>query len=674
VNIKEFLKKHFQLSNLTMIRTSFDSKFMNDLDSSSGKEYLVTSGNGACCTSTISGCNTRKYHGLLIAKQPQIDDNDHVLVSAIDEQVLYGEKTFETGTHYYPGTVHPSGYKYIAEFSGSPVPRWVYKLDDCVLIKELLMPEGESTIMIRYTVENAAQKIQLKIFPYLAFRINHAPGNAGRQINDATETVGNGIALEPFPQYSRLYLQTSVKGQFITAPDWYYNIEYPCEQRRGYDYREDLFVPGHFLINLKKGDKLVLCISTNEVNSKALSNRYTAMLKKKPALEKEIDCLAGAARQFVVKQNNETTIKAGYHWFGTWGRDTFISLPGLLLATGHADEFIDVIKSSLPDMKNGLLPNLGKGKDAIYNSVDTSLWFVWAIQQYAIYNNSQAKLWAEYGKYLAEILEHYKSGTLYNIKMDSDGLIAAGEQGKSLTWMDAVCDGRQATPRMGKAVEVNALWYNAVCFCLEIAKLGGDEAFIARWEGLPQKIQQSFIGAFWDKEKKYLADIVHNSIADWSVRPNQVFALSMPYSPVPEYSRRSILDVVKNELLTQKGLRTLSPADQDYKGLCEGAQEIRDLAYHQGTIWPWLLGHYVEACINEYGISAIDEIEKIRDDYYALIGDPCLYTVPEIYNGDYPFKPVGAVAQAWSVAEILRIDYLLEKLKQSKEAYRAAMA
>jgi len=656
-----------------MVRSFFDKEFMNDPEKPFTKEYLLTSGSGAYSASTIAGCNTRKYHGLFIAPQPQIDDNDHVIISAIDEKIIYKQTTYEISTHKYPGTVYPEGYKFINEFFGSPVPKWVYYLDDCVLTKEIMAPENEDAVLIRYVVESATGKIQLNLSPFLSFRKVHELKRANLTANKKYNVISNGIQVQLYPEYAHACIQTSMRAEFIPAPDWYYNIEYSGEQKRGYDFCEDLFVPGYFSLNLKKGDKVVVYAGLEECNSKVLSTRYTNALKKKPVLHTEKDCLTHAAKQFIIKNDDGVKIKAGYYWFGSWGRDTFLSLPGLLLVTGHVQEFREVIKSSLTDLKNGLLPNIGRGGNAVYNSVDASLWFIWAIQQYATFTKTHSKIWGEYGRYLTEILENYKTGTLYNIKMESDGLIYAGQDGVALTWMDAVVNGKPVTPRTGKAVEINALWYNAICFCIEVAQLAGDNDFTAKWESYPAVVRQSFITVFSDKNKTYLADCVYNGVTDWSIRPNQVIALSMPYSPVPQYLRRSILAVIKEELLTPRGLRTLSAEDEKYKGKCEGSQAERDLAYHQGTVWPWLLGHFGEAYMSEYGSAGVPEIEKIHNDCKAMIEDPCLYTIPEIYNGDYPHQPVGAVAQAWSVAELLRIDYLLAKNTKNEAVYKISV-
>jgi predicted glycogen debranching enzyme len=645
----------------------FDKEYMNDPEKSFYLEYLLTSGSGAYASSTISGCNTRKYHALLAVRQPHLDGNDHVIVSAMDEEVTLKGQSFALGTHMYPGAIHPSGYKFIDEFNGSPVPRWTYKLGDCIITKEILMPDNEDVLLMKYSVERSPEKIQLSFRPFLAFRNAHGINKANSFVHQCIQEVNNGISVQLNSDYVGAYIQTSQRAEFTAAPGWYYNFEYPLEYSRGHEYHEDLFMPGQFKVTLKEGDKFIISLGIKEAQTKTLSLRFANAYKKKPQLATAKDCLAHAARQFIVKQNDEVSIKAGYHWFGFWGRDKFISLPGLLLVTGHQKEFEKVIKSSLPELKNGMFPNVGTGEHAIYNTVDSSLWFIWAMQQYSAVTNAPTKVWRDYRNYFIEILQNYRDGTGYNIKMGRDGLISAGQKGVALTWMDAVIDGFAITPRIGKPVEINALWYNAVCFCLEIARGAGDNDFVKKWENLPNLIQQSFIATFWSEEKQYLADVAYDNTTDWSIRPNQVFAISLAYSPVLKQMKRPILNIVRDELLTSKGLRTLSPRDSEYRPCCEGDQYTRDHAYHQGTIWPWLLGHYADACLNTLGADGYDEVERVHKSCISMIGDICLYTIPEIYNAEYPHRPTGAVAQAWSVAEALRIEYLLKKYSDMKK-------
>jgi len=644
-----------------MRNTTFNHEFMSELNDAESREFLLTSGTGAYSSSTICGCNMRKYHGVFVCRQPAVNAEDHVLISTIDEDIIYKENSFETGTHRYPGVIHPSGFRYISEFGANPLPKWIYVFDDCVMSKEYLMPHGENVLMVRYEVLEATEKLELNISPFAAFRCVHDLRRAGFVDNKRINLVENGVEINVFQEYDKVFMQTSVPSEFIVAPDWYYNIEYPTEQQRGYPFSEDLFVPGHFNLMLKKGDQFVLQIGLEARDTKTLAAKFTDALKSVPDIETNEECIKYASQQFIIEDGDDTFIKAGYHWFGCWGRDTFISMPGLLLTQGETRQYLNILRSSVKDLKNGLLPNVGRGENAAYNSADASLWFVWAVQQYTMEYGKEANIWKEFGPALKEILESYKNGTSYNIHMDGDGLITAGHPGVALTWMDAIVNGMPVTPRNGKAVDINAMWYNAICYCLHLANVAGDTDFIAQWQSLPAKIAGSFVAAFWNEEKNYLADCVLNGEADWSMRPNQVFALSMPFSPVTEEIAKSVLNKVESNLLTSKGLRTLSQQDPKYKGICEGSQENRDNAYHQGTVWPWLLGHFTEAYVRFYGEERYEFVYSLFGEACDMFGDACLNTVPEIYDGDYPHKAAGAVAQAWSVGEISRMEAILKK-------------
>lgn len=624
-----------------------------------GKEYLLTNSTGAYCMSSVSGCNTRKYHGLLVAPQPGLDDADHVLVSAIDEIAEVGGEAYSLATHKYPGTVYPEGYRLIDNFSCGSTAVWVYRLGDCSLTKEIMMPEKKRAVIIKYSVSNAGE-VALKISPWLAFRNAHQLQKANSFADGTVQLTGGNYIVRPYIDYAPLYITASGKMEFAPCPDWYYNAEYTQERERGYEYHEDLFVPGFFTVNLNSKRNFTLYIGLEEC-TRPLAAQFRTIRKQKP-ITTGLDSLAHAATQFVVMHDGAARIRAGYPWFGAWGRDTFISLPGLFLTNGKTKEFLHIINTMAPDLKNGLLPNTGSGSYAAYNSVDTSLWFIWAMQQYTTLQKNGKKVWKEYGACFIEILDKYSNGTLFNIRMENDGLVSAGEDGYALTWMDAVINGRPVTPRAGKAVEVNALWYNAVCFCLEIARLAGDAEFVNKWAQYPEKIRDSFTRAFTAADRKHLADYVDGGVQDWSVRPNQALAISMPYSPVPAHLKQPVLETVKEHLLTPRGLRTLSPADISYKGQCEGDQETRDRAYHQGTAWPWLLGHYAQAHYNLSGVNSFGVVSEICGYFLEMIGEACLHTIPEIYNGSYPHKSVGAPAQAWSVAEALRTEWLLKEM------------
>jgi predicted glycogen debranching enzyme len=431
------------------------------------------------------------------------------------------------------------------------------------------------------------------------------------------------------------------------------------EMERGYDYKEDLFVPGYFELTMRKGESLVFSASTRETNPAALKRKYTTELARRIPRTSFYHCLANSAQQFIVKNEKKTEVIAGFPWFGTWGRDTFISLPGLTLALDNKTDFIAVMDTMSKRLKNGLFPNTGSDIHPAYNSVDAPLFFIWALQQYSHYDG-ETDLWKKYGKAIQNILNNYRNGTLYNIKMQENGLIYAGQPGVALTWMDAVVHGFPVTPRTGMPVEINALWYNAVLFSMEIAGKSGDLKYCQEWGPVANLTGVSFIQTFWDAGRQYLADYVDGNFKDLTVRPNQVIAASMEYTPLTKDMIKTILDIVEAELLTLRGLRTLSPTNENYKGVYRGNQEERDLAYHQGTVWPWLLQHFAEAYLKIHKKSGLSLIRKLYEGFEEVMTEHGIGSVSEIYDGDPPHQARGAVSQAWSVAALLRIRKLME--------------
>jgi len=466
--------------------------------------------------------------------------------------------------------------------------------------------------------------------------------------------------------YSNLLMQFSKKAGYTHVPDWYYNIEYDQEMERGYDYQEDLFVPGFFEVSVKKGESIYFTAGLEEISPATLEQLFQSEINRRTPRNSFENCLINAAQQLIVKNGEKTEIVAGYPWFGRWGRDTFISLPGLTLVKGDYKTCRDVINTMLSELNGPLFPNIGEGKNAAYNSADAPLWFFWALQQYAMFTNTVDKIWEEFGEKLKMILHGFKEGTMYNIKMHENYLIYAGESGKAVTWMDAVVDGRPVTPRTGFAVEINALWYNAVMFALEAARFKEDNAFLYEWSPIANQIPANFKTMFWSKEIGYLADYVYGDYRDFSVRPNQIFATSLPYHPVSEKIRQLIIDTVKRKLLTPRGLRSLTPRHPDYKGIYYGNQKERDEAYHQGTVWPWLLGHFAEGYLKIYKKSGVDYIRSIYKDFEPALAEAGIGTISEVYDGDPPHRAGGAISQAWSVAELLRIGWLIKKYESGQ--------
>ncbi len=475
--------------------------------------------------------------------------------------------------------------------------------------------------------------------------------------------ISNGIKTRLYDGYPYLYMQFSKEVQFVPTPDWYYNVEYLEEQRRGYEFKEDLFVPGSFKLTARKGESIIFSASTSDANPLTLKRKYTAEFNKRIIRDSFKNCLINAAQQFIVRKERKTEIISGFHWFNTSSRDTFISLPGLTLPTKDKKTFKAVADSMVSKMNNGLFPDIGPDDGMEYNSVDASLWFIWALQQYCIRTNDRGFVWKNYSKAIKTILRKYKDGTLHNIRMMDNGLIYAGEQGVELTWMNAVVEGKPVTPRTGCAVEVNALWYNAIVFSIELANKANDQTFVKKWESLVSKIRCSFLNAFWDEEKKYLADYVNGELKDWRVRPNQVIATSVPNSPLTDEMSKSILEVVRKDLLTPRGLRTLAPRNPDYKGKYEGDQEKRDLAYHQGTVWPWLIGHFCEGYLKLYKKAGLSFVKTIIKDFEPTMSEHGIGTISEIYDGDPPHSPNGAISSAKSVAALLTIFDRAEEME-----------
>ena len=640
----------------------FDKNELVNLEYSLSKEIIRSNRAGAYASLTIIGCNTRKYHGLLICPIEEMDGEKHVLLSSLDETIIEKGKEFNLGIHKYEGDNYlPKGHKYVIDFEAEIVAKTTYGVGSVVLVKESLLVEKEQQMLLRYALQEAPDAIKIRFRPFLAFRNHHALSKANLYINTKVKQVKNGIMSKLYEGYPGLYMQFSKKPEFVHVPDWYYNIEYMKEMERGYDYKEDLFVPGYFEISLKKGEVVIFSASTSESNPVTYKKKFTAELGNRLPRTGYYNCLANSAQQFIVYKNSKTEVIAGFPWFDTWGRDTFIALPGLTIAIRNPDSFEAVMDTMVKRLKDGLFPNTGSEKDPAYNSIDASLWFIWALQQLQVYDPT-FDIWTKYGIYIKDILKHYREGTLHNIKMNDNGLIYGGVEGKALTWMDAVVNGVPVTPRIGYPVEVNALWYNGVMFSLELAKTAGDKDFVKEWQDIPEKAAASFISIFWDEEKGYLADYVHDDFKDMSVRPNMVIAAAMTLSPLTSEMKKSILDVVESELLTPRGLRTLSPKNPNYKGVYEGNQEQRDLAYHQGTAWPWLLEHFCKAYLDIHKLSGLAFVKGLYQGFEEEMSVHGIGSVSEVYNGDPPHRGRGAISQAWSVAALLRIRRMIKNL------------
>jgi len=638
----------------------FEKNQIVNLEYSLSREIIRTNRAGSYASTTIVECNTRKYHGLLICPVDSLGGGRYLLLSSLDVTVVNNDKSFNIGIRKFKGDqFNPKGHKYIEEVETETIPTRIYRVGNVLLKLERLLVHYEEQLLVRYTILDASEPMKLQIRPFLAFRSIHELTHANMAANTKIENIRNGIKSKMYEGFPDLHMQFSKKAEFIHVPDWYRGVEYIEEQKRGYDYSEDLFTPGFFEIETKKGDVIVFSASTKEENSQEFNKKFTETVKGKIPRDSFLNCLRNAAQQFIEKRGDDTLIIAGYPWFGSWGRDTFISLPGLALARHKLKLFDAVLDTQVRKMKDGLFPNMGTGGNYAFNSVDAPLWFFWALQQFVM--NGGKDCCKKYGMAAKSVLNAYRYGTAYNIRMRDDGLIYSDAPGKALTWMDAVVYGGPVTPRNGYAVEINALWYNAVCFAMEMAKVENDKIFIEEFGYLPELIKKSFLEIFWDEKAGYLADYVNDKEGkNMFVRPNMVIAVSLPYSMLDKEQMKKILDVADKVLVTPRGLRTLSPGNKFYKGIYYGTQEERDKAYHQGTVWPWLLGPFCEGWLKVYGKQGVNKVRKLIYGLEEVMSEHGITTLSEIYDGDPPHAPRGAISQAWSVGEVLRIIDLLE--------------
>jgi len=645
---------------------NFDKSELINLEYSLDREMLRSNRAGSYASTSIIACNTRKYHGLLVCPMEHLDGDKHVLLSTIDCTIIQDKSEFNLGIHKYQGDNYtPKGHKYVQDFQADNVFKIFYRVGGVRMVRESLLVEKEQQILVRYTLLEADKATRLKFTPFLAFRNMHGLSKANLHANTKVRAIPNGIKSKLYDGYPYLNMQFSKEVEFVATPDWYYNIEYLQEQHRGYDYKEDLFVPGFFELTAKKGESIIFSASTKPTAPAALKRKFTAEINKRIVRNSFRNCLVNAAEQFFVRKERKTEIISGFHWFNTSSRDTFISLPGLTLPLKDKKTFKAVLDSMVSRVKDGLFPDVGPDDGLEYNSVDAPLWFIWALQKYFNKTRDSGFVWKNYGKVIKTILNNFKEGTSHHIKMIDNGLIYAGEQGIALTWMNALVNGKPVINRTGCPVEVNALWYNAIVFSLEMARKSNDLPFIKKWGSLKETVGTSFIDTFWNKEKKYLADYVDGEFKDWCMRPNQVIATSLSYSPLSEEMKKSILEVVRRELLTSRGLRTLGPSHPEYVGKYEGNPEKRDNAYHQGTVWPWLIEHFCEGYLNLYKRSGLSFVKNIIKDFEPTMNEHGIGTISEIYDGDPPHLPRGAISSAKSIAALLTIIEKTEELERT---------
>ena len=634
---------------------------MTNLEETLPKELLRTNRSGAYACSSILDCNTRKYHGLLVLPIPEIDDDNHVLLSALDVSVVQHGAVFNLGVHKYRGnTYSPNGHKYIREFNCDKVPTTLYRVGGVLLKKEVVFQHFEDRILIRYTLEDAHSATTLRFKPFLAFRsvreYTHENTVASREYHE----VENGIKTCMYAGYPDLFMQFSKKNTFVFEPNWYRGLEYPKEQERGYDANEDLYVPGYFEMNIKKGESIVFSASIKEFTTKGLCQLFEDEVNERSPRDNFFHCLVNASHQFHISEGNgDEYILAGYPWFKCRARDTFVALPGLTLAIEEESYFEAVMRTAERGLREFMDDKPLTVNIAEIEQPDVLLWAVWAIQQYGRETGKERCI-EKYGQLVKDIIIYIRSNKHPNLILDDNGLIRTNGKDKAVTWMNSTINGKPAVPRSGYIVEFNALWYNALKFAATIATDMGEPHETENLEAMAALCKKSFVDTFLN-EYGYLYDFVDGNMVDWSVRPNMIFAVALDYSPLELNQKKSVLDVCTRELLTPKGLRTLSPKSGGYNPMYVGSQLQRDYAYHQGTAWPWLGGFYMEACLKLYKRTRLSFIERQMVGYEDEMFYHCLGTIPELFDGNPPFHGRGAISFAMNVGEILRTLELLEK-------------
>lgn len=641
----------------------FDKNLLINLEQSLRLEVLRTNQSGAYHCTTIVGANTRKQHGLLVIPVPEIDDNSHVLLSSLDETVIQHGAPFNLGLHRYSGGVYsPNGHKYIREYDCERVPTHTFRVGGVILKREKIFITNENRILIRYTLVDAHSKTTLQFRPFLAFRNANDLCVENQVASREYKEVSNGISTCMYEGYPELFMQVNHKPKFVFDPHWYKGIEYIKDQERGIPYTEDLYVPGYFEVDMKKGDTIIFSAGVSEVNTRMLSKMYEDEIKTRTPRTSFYNCLKNSAKQFYVTNADGHYMLAGYPWFKVRARDEFIALPGCTLSNHHRPDFeaiMDTAKEAfIRWMETGEPDKHLQGIDL----PDVPLWAAWAIQRYS-HDTDVPTARERYGELVAQLIDFIIDGKHPNLQVDDNGLVRTDGTRQPMSWMDSARpDGTPLIPRTGYLVEFNALWYNALMFLLQMyADDKQMQSRVERWQKISDAYAESFAPTFLN-DYGYLYDYVNGSYTDLSVRPNMVIAVGVDHTPLDRRQRKRILDFVTRELLTPKGLRTLSPNSYGYNPWYVGNPEQREKAYYSGSARPWLMGFYCHAYVKVFGIGGLSFVNRMMIGFEDEMSQGAIGTLSELYDGNPPFIGRGAVSFAANVGEILRVLRLLKNL------------
>jgi len=635
----------------------FDKTLMINLQESLSREILRANQKGAYHSTTIVDCNTRKYHGLLVMPIPDMDDNNHVILSSLDETVIQHGAAFHLGLHKYQhGSFSPNGHKYIREYSMEVIPRTLFRVGGVILSKEKIFSRTDNLIMIRYKLIDAHSRTVLRFNPFLAFRSVSDLTYRNDIINKQYDEVKNGIAMCLYAGYPNLYMQFSKPVEFVSEGDWYMGVEYPKEQERGYPFQEDLYVPGYFELEISKGESIVFCAGDREFETDTLSVLFEKELESRIPRSNFYNCIVNSVHQLYYHPTpDDSYLLAGYPWFKVRARDLFVSVCGTTLLVGEKERYEKIMQTAM----KALHAFIREGRrDPVIREIDDPdvlLWAIWSMQQYRLKEGLECAK-EKYAEIVEEIIRYILSQSHPNLKLSDNGLLYTYGRDVAVSWMNAMVNGRPVVPRSGFLVEFNALWYNALNFYKELK----DGLPMERIDGLIAAMDTSFPATFVNKHN-YLFDYVDGPGQDWSVRPNMVIAASCVYSPLTKAQKRAVLDIVTKELLTLKGLRSLSPKSIGYSPNYVGSPYERDMSYHQGTVWPWLMSMYLSTYLDLLGRAGISFVERMLISMEEEMSQHCIGTVSELYDGNPPFTGRGATSFLMNLSAVLTVVDMLKK-------------
>ncbi len=649
------------INDTTVAYLNIDKTKLINLEYALKREVIRTNRSGAYGCTTIIDCNTRKYHGLLICQLPQVDGGRHVLLSGVDETIIQYDSAFNLGLHKYAGdNYEPKGHKYIRDFSSNPIPRLEYRVGGVVLSKEKILVHDENQLLIKYTLLEAKGETRIRFKPFLAFRNIHALSKANLDVNTKFTSVSNGIASKLYEVYPQLFMQFNKPNDFIPAPDWYYNIEYIEDQKRGYDYKEDLFVPGYFEIPVKQGETIIFSTSLSETNPDLLVRKFNTEIKIRIPRVDFDSCLTNSVQQFFIYSNEAIDIIAGFPWLPVRSRDALIALPGLTLPFNDENAFKLALKTYTNRFEHHLLKEIPGHNNSLY-PLDIPLWFIRAVQQFGI-RYGKKKIWKLFGSTIFNIILGYFNEKKW-FEVDKNGLLYSHQSTLPNSWMTAWFNDKLLVERKGFLVEANALWFNALNYILEFKSELKNKSLIQLVESTLGKINTSFISTFWNDTTEYLNDYVTSDAINSQFRPNQLFACSLPYVVLNKHQIKIVLEKIRSELLTPFGIRSLSPSDVNYIPIYKGDPFSRENSAFNGSAWPWLLTPYFEAWLKVQpeivGREAIKYLMNFEEE--LQINGIC--SISELYHGNPPQKAKGAISFAKNTGELIRLKHIIDDLK-----------